>query len=91
MAQIKACIFSFFMRNIPQEAIMAQRAVVAKFNPSAAGRLSAARAAAESRPPPQRTAVTEPDMMRMLILAEVAARTDDRTLLQQMVNDARDA
>lgn len=29
MAQIKACIFSFFMRNIPQEAIMAQRAVVA--------------------------------------------------------------
>ena len=30
-------------------------------------------------------------MMRMLILAEVAARTDDRNLLQQMVNDARDA
>jgi DNA-binding CsgD family transcriptional regulator len=30
-------------------------------------------------------------MMRMVILAEVAARTDDRTLLQQMVNDARDA
>jgi DNA-binding CsgD family transcriptional regulator len=27
----------------------------------------------------------------MLILAEVAVRTDDRTLLQQMVNDARDA
>jgi DNA-binding CsgD family transcriptional regulator len=27
----------------------------------------------------------------MLILAEVAARTDDRTLLQQMVNDVRDA
>jgi DNA-binding CsgD family transcriptional regulator len=57
----------------------------------AAGRLSAARAAAESRPPPQRTAVTEPDIIRMLILAEVAVRTDDRTLLQQMVNDARDA
>ena len=57
----------------------------------AAGRLSAARAAAESLPPPQRTAVTEPDMMRMVILAEVAARTDDRNLLQQMVNDARDA
>jgi DNA-binding CsgD family transcriptional regulator len=56
-----------------------------------AGRLSAARAAAESLPPPQRTAVSEPDMMRMIILAEVAARTDDRTLLQQMVNDARDA
>ena len=57
----------------------------------AAGRLSAARAAAESLPPPQRTAVTELDMIRMVILAEVAARTDDRTLLQQMVNDARDA
>jgi DNA-binding CsgD family transcriptional regulator len=57
----------------------------------AAGRLSAARAATESLPPPQRTAVTERDMIRIVILAEVAARTDDRTLLQQMVNDARDA
>ncbi|MFZ3268328.1 MAG: LuxR C-terminal-related transcriptional regulator [Mycobacterium sp.] len=56
-----------------------------------AGRLSAARAATESLPPPQRTAVTELDMIRMVVLAEVAARTDDRTLLQQMVNDARDA
>jgi DNA-binding CsgD family transcriptional regulator len=56
-----------------------------------AGRLSAARAAIESLPPPQRTGVTEPDMIRTAILAEVAARTDDRTLLQQMVNDARDA
>jgi len=57
----------------------------------AAGRLSAARAAIESLPPAQRTAVTEPDMIRMLVLAEVAVRMDDRTLLQQMVNDARDA
>jgi DNA-binding CsgD family transcriptional regulator len=57
----------------------------------AAGRLSAARAATESLPPPQRTGVTELDMMRTVILAEVAGRTDDRTLLQQMVNDARDA
>jgi DNA-binding CsgD family transcriptional regulator len=56
-----------------------------------AGRLSAARAAVESLPPPQRTGVTELDMIRTLILAEVAARTDDRTLLQQMVNDACDA
>jgi DNA-binding CsgD family transcriptional regulator len=56
-----------------------------------AGRLSAARAAIESLPPPQRTAVSEPDMIRMVILTEVAVRTDDRTLLQQMVNDARDA
>jgi DNA-binding CsgD family transcriptional regulator len=30
-------------------------------------------------------------MIRMLILAEAAARTDDRNLLQQMLNDARDA
>src|SRR6476661_8599245 len=56
-----------------------------------AGRLSAARAATESLPPPQRTGATPLDMVRMFILAEVAARTDDRTLLQQMVNDARDA
>jgi DNA-binding CsgD family transcriptional regulator len=56
-----------------------------------AGRLSAARAAAESLPRPGPTAVSELDMIRMVILAEVAARTDDRTLLQQMLNDARDA
>jgi len=56
-----------------------------------AGRLTAARAAVEFLPPPPRTGATEPDMIRMEILAEVAARTDDRTLLQQMVNDARDA
>jgi DNA-binding CsgD family transcriptional regulator len=57
----------------------------------AAGRLSAARAAVESLPPPQRTGATYADMLRMAILAEVAVRTDDRNLLQQMVNDARDA
>jgi DNA-binding CsgD family transcriptional regulator len=56
-----------------------------------AGRLSAARAATESLPRPERTGVTPLDMIRMLILADVAVRTDDRTLLQQMVNDARDA
>jgi DNA-binding CsgD family transcriptional regulator len=54
----------------------------------AAGRLSAARAATESLPRPERTGVT---VIRMVILAEVAVRTDDRNLLQQMVNDARDA
>ena len=57
----------------------------------AAGRLSAARASAESLPRPERTGATELDMVRMVILTEVAARTDDRTLLQQTVNDARDA
>ena len=57
----------------------------------AAGRLSAARDAAESLPPPQPTGATEHDVHRMLILAEVAAHTDDRNLLQQTANDARDA
>jgi DNA-binding CsgD family transcriptional regulator len=57
----------------------------------AAGRLSAARDAAESLPPPQPTGATEPDVLRMVILAEVAAHTDDRNLLQQMANHARDA
>ena len=56
-----------------------------------AGRLSAARAATESLAPPHPTVMTEPDMIRMVILTEVAARTGDRNLLQQMVNDARDA
>jgi len=57
----------------------------------AAGRLSAARAAVESLPPPQPTGATDTDVLRMMILAEVAAHTDDRNLLQQMVNDAPDA
>jgi DNA-binding CsgD family transcriptional regulator len=57
----------------------------------AAGRLSAARAAVESLPPPEPTGVSEPDMIRIVILTEVAARTDDRNFLQQMVIDARDA
>jgi DNA-binding CsgD family transcriptional regulator len=57
----------------------------------AAGRLSAARTATESLPPPEPTGATELDMIRMVILTEVAARTDDRNLLQQVVNDARDA
>ena len=57
----------------------------------AAGRLSAARAAVQSLPPPQRTGATVPDMVRTVILADVAGRTDDRNLLQQMVNDARNA
>jgi DNA-binding CsgD family transcriptional regulator len=57
----------------------------------AAGRLSAARDAADSLPPPHPTGATEQDVHRMLILAEVAAHTDDRNLLQQTANDARDA
>jgi DNA-binding CsgD family transcriptional regulator len=57
----------------------------------AAGRLSAARAAVESLPPPQPTGATDADVVRMVLLAEVAVHTDDRNLLQQMVNDARNA
>ncbi|OBJ09099.1 LuxR family transcriptional regulator [Mycobacterium sp. 1482292.6] len=57
----------------------------------AAGRLSAARDATECLAPPQRTGATEHDVLRTVILAEVAAHTDDRNLLQQMANDAREA
>src|ERR1700744_2713028 len=57
----------------------------------AAGRLSAARDATESLSPPQSTGATEHDVLRTVILAEVAAHTDDRNLLQHMLNDARDA
>jgi DNA-binding CsgD family transcriptional regulator len=55
-----------------------------------AGRLSAARAAVESLPPAE-PAPTDTDMLRMMILAEVAVHTDDRKLLQQIVNGVRDA
>ena len=57
---------------------------------SSCGPVSAARAAAEPQPPPQPYRVTEADMLRMMILAQVAVRTDDRNLLQQMEIDARD-
>ena len=45
----------------------------------AAGRLSAARATVEALPRRRRTGSTFVNAMRMFILAEVAARTDDRT------------
>ena len=57
----------------------------------AAGRLSAARAAVEWLPTPDRTGSTYVDARRMFTLAEVAARTDDRTLLLETVSEARDA
>ena len=57
----------------------------------AAGRLSAARAAVESLAPPESSGATELDMVRVLILAQVATSTDDRNLLQQMVAYAHDA
>jgi len=57
----------------------------------AAGRLPAARAAVESLPRPQRPGATDLDMIRMVLLAEVAVHTDDRNLLQHTANDARNA
>jgi DNA-binding CsgD family transcriptional regulator len=57
----------------------------------AAGRLADARAALEGLPKPERTGSTFVDARRMLILAEVAARTDDRTLLLETESYARDA
>lgn len=57
----------------------------------AAGRLSVAHASFGSLPRAQQTGATDLDMIRMALLAEVAVHTDDRNLLQQLVNDARDA
>jgi DNA-binding CsgD family transcriptional regulator len=57
----------------------------------AAGRLSAARTAVESLPPSQPTGATELNMLRMVVLAEAAVRTEDRNLLQQMINEASNA
>jgi DNA-binding CsgD family transcriptional regulator len=57
----------------------------------AAGRLSAARDAADPLPPPQPTGVSEPDLLRIVIMASLAVRTEDRNLLQQTTNEARDA
>ncbi|OBB80387.1 LuxR family transcriptional regulator [Mycobacterium colombiense] len=57
----------------------------------AAGRLSAARAAIEWLPTPERTGSTFVTAMRMFTLAEVAARTDDRRLLLETMSEARDA
>ncbi|OBK21440.1 ATP-binding protein, partial [Mycobacterium asiaticum] len=57
----------------------------------AAGRLSAARAATERLPTPDRTGSTFVSAMRIFTLAEVAARTDDRTLLVETMTEASDA
>ncbi len=57
----------------------------------AAGRLSAARAAVESLPPAEHTDPTEFDMVRMVVLAEVAIAIDDRNLLQQTLAHMHDA
>jgi DNA-binding CsgD family transcriptional regulator len=57
----------------------------------AAGRLADARASAEAPLPPDTTGWSPANAIRMVILAEVAARTGDRNLFQEMVNDAYSA
>ena len=57
----------------------------------AAGRLSAARATTEPLQRPGRTGSTFVAAMRLFTLVEVAARTDDRTLLVETMSEARDA
>lgn len=57
----------------------------------AAGRLADARSAVEAVSPPEPTGATELDLMRIGVLAQVAASADDRNLLQQMVGHAHDA
>jgi hypothetical protein len=57
----------------------------------AAGRLSAARATSERRPTRERTGSTFVNAMRMFTLAEVAARTDDRTLLLEGLSNGSPA
>ncbi|OBH30430.1 LuxR family transcriptional regulator [Mycobacterium sp. E342] len=57
----------------------------------AAGRLLAARATTEVLPKPERPGSTFVNAMRMFTLTEVAARTDDRTLLLETMSEARDA
>ena len=56
----------------------------------AAGRLPAARATTESQPPPEPLGGFAA-VVTIVTVAEVAARTDDRALLRQMLIEARDA
>jgi DNA-binding CsgD family transcriptional regulator len=56
-----------------------------------AGRLGAARAAVESLPPPEHEDPTEFDMVRLVVLVEVAIATDDRNLLQHILAHVQDA
>jgi DNA-binding CsgD family transcriptional regulator len=56
---------------------------------AAAGRLAAARGTIEALPRREWANSTEVNIERMLVLADVAARTDDRKLLQDLVSEAR--
>ncbi len=55
----------------------------------AAGRLASARAAIEALPRHEWGSITENNMMRLFVLSEIAARTDDRQLLQRLQDEAR--
>jgi DNA-binding CsgD family transcriptional regulator len=55
----------------------------------AAGRLAAARATIEALPRSEWGTITEVNMLRTLVLSEVAVRTDDRKLLHDVVDEAR--
>jgi DNA-binding CsgD family transcriptional regulator len=55
---------------------------------AAAGRLAAARATIEALPPREWGIISEINMMRMLVLSDVAVRIDDRKLLQDLVSEA---
>jgi DNA-binding CsgD family transcriptional regulator len=57
----------------------------------AAGRHDAARPPAQAVPIPDQPEITELDVTRAAVLAEVSLRTDDRNLLQQMLIHARAA
>jgi DNA-binding CsgD family transcriptional regulator len=57
----------------------------------AAGRLDAARADAEAPLPHDVTGWSPANAIRMVVLTEVAARSGDRNLFQEMVNDAHSA
>ncbi|OBF25960.1 LuxR family transcriptional regulator [Mycobacterium sp. ACS1612] len=54
----------------------------------AAGELAAARVSIDALPSSEWGTVTENNMMRTMVLTEIAVRTDDRKTLQQMKNDA---
>jgi len=56
---------------------------------AAAGRLAAARGTIEALPRREWANSTEVNIERILVLAEVAARTGDRKLLQDLVSEAR--
>jgi DNA-binding CsgD family transcriptional regulator len=56
----------------------------------AAGNLAAGRATIDALPLSEWGTITENNMMRMMVLAEIAVRSDDRKALQRLKNEARE-